>query len=326
MSKALDKLEAAVNKSVKDGSATKNMTRDQLLDYMFSQASTLRTHLQVFEDLGQAVTKLQAQLTTLSKNSSNLPSVKSYQKLMKGLTGSAKLHTEQAFLGAVVESAQATVAILDEVSVNIDKLFVDKSFNLYNTKISHIAVYGVLDGAEVLARYLEAFMDAFTSDKKPEQIKLAPYQKKYLEDKTDEVAAICNRMINGRMNKTFTASLLKYKQSGNDVSVLSSNNESSSKFAKLDGNVNEDNVSAGCRGIHIFRAIGDFIVDWFDARARKQRALRDQHKARVEFLQMELEGEDPNSERYKRIVKIIQNYQVLIDRLNQKLDEYYSED
>lgn len=326
MSKALDKLEATVNESVKDGSATKNMTRDQLLDYALSCSAALKSHMQFFNDLGASASKLHDKLIESRNSAKNSYIVKIYNMLLANLTGVAKSRLEKSYWGAIIESAQATIMVLDEVSINIEKLFVDKTFNLYNTKISHVAIYGILDNASTLAAYMEALISAITADSKPDAFKVAPYQVKYLAERTEEVGEICCHMINGKLGKTFAAGIIRYKQSGNDVGVLTSDNQSGSKFAKLSSEVAESDIRSGCKGLRIFRIIGDFWTDFFDKKAQKMRALREQHKARVEFLQMELEGEDPNSERYKRIVKIIKNYQDLIDRLNQKLDKYYNED
>lgn len=326
MSRALDKLDASVASSVKDGSATKNMTREQLLDYTISCASAIKAHLQFFTDLADKSGKLQEKLLLKRKTSDKTVFMETWNKLLNNLTGIAKNRHETRFCGAIVESLQATASVLDEVTMNIDKLFVDKTFNLYNTKISHVAIYGVLDNATTLAAFTENLIAAFFAACPSGNFKLAPYQQKYLEEHTEAVGEICCKMINGKLGKTFAAGILRYKQSGNDTAVLTTDNQSAAKFAKLGGEVNESDIKSGVHGLHIFRVIGDFIVDFFDWRARKQRALREQHKARVEYLQMELEGEDPNSEKYKRIVKIIKNYNDLIARLNQKIDKYYNED
>ena len=326
MSKALDKLEATVNQHVKDGSATKNMTRDQLLDYSISVASALKAHLQFFNDIADKASKYQDAVTTGRKNGDKSQFIKTWSALYSGLIGVARARQDAKFSGALIEAAQATVMVLDEVAINVDKLFVDKTFNLYNTKISHVAIYGVLDNATTLAAFTENFIAAFFASCPSGQFKIAPYQTKFLEDNVGDVAEICCKMINGKLGKTFTAGIIRYKKSGNDVGILTSDNQSSAKFAKLGNEVSEGDMSAGEKGRRIFRLICDWFADLADNKARKNRALREQHKARVEFLQMELEGEDPNSERYKRIVKIIKNYNDMIDRLNQKIEKYENED
>lgn len=326
MSRALDKLDNEVTSSVKNGSATKNMTRDQLLDYAISCSAALKAHLQFFTDLGASSSKFKEKIDLARKNADKTKFIEIYNRLLTNLTGVAKARQESSFSGALIEAAQAAVAVLDEVTINIDKLFVDKTFNLYNTKISHVAIYGVMDNASTLAAFMEAYINAFFASCPSGNFKLAPYQASYLDDKVEAVGDICCRMINGKMGKTFAAAILRFKKSGNDTSVLTSDNQSAVKFAKIGTEVSESDIRSGCKGLHIFRVIGDFIVDFFDNRARKQRALREQHKARVEYLQMELEGEDPNSPRYKKIIKIIKNYNDMIDRLNQKLDKYYNEE
>jgi len=327
MSKALDKLDVAVAEDVKNGTASKNMSKEQFVDYATAIAAALNTHLQFFTDLGTATSKLQGDLVAGAKaNNKNLTTV-IWSKMNAGLTGIAKHRQESNYLGALVESMQASSAVIGEIVANVNDLFGDdKSFNLYNTKISHVAVYGIVDDARILSKFAEAFIAAIIADKKPDTFKVPAYQVKYLANHVDAVSGICCKMINGRLRKIFTQGVINYRKSGSDVALVTADNTSNTKFAKIGGQINESDISSGCRGLRIFRIIGDFITDFFDDQARQNRAMRDQHKARVEFLQMALEGEDPNSERYKRIVKIIKNYNDMIDRLNQKIDKYYNED
>ena len=290
-------------------------------------AASINTRLQFFTDLGTATSKLQGDLIAGVKSNSKNLSVVIWNKLNSGLTGIAKHRQESNYLGALIETMQASSAVIGEIVANVDDLFgSDKTFNLYNTKISHVAVYGIVDDARVLSRFAESYIAAIIADKKPDTFKVPAYQSKYLMNNVDTVADICCRMINGRLRKIFTTGITNYRKSGSDVTLVTSDNTSNTKFAKIGGQINESDINAGCRGLRIFRIIGDFIADFFDDQARQNRAMRDQHKARVEFLQMELEGEDPNSDRYKRIVKIIKNYNDMIDRLNQKIDKYYNED
>jgi hypothetical protein len=326
MSNALNKLDAKVAESVKAGTASKNMSRDQLLDYMSNSASMLRSQIQFFTDCGPILTKLQTDLMGARKAAAQSLLVQVWNKIDKGLTGAAKLRQESGYFGAVVESMQATVSILEEVSANVDKLFVDKNFNLYNTKISHVAIYGVIDSAEVLANYSKCLISAIMADRNPTAFGLVKYQKAFLMDKADDIAGICTRMINGKLGKTFTAGVLRYKQSGDDVCVLTTDNQSSAKFAKIGTGVNEEDVKRGCRGLYIFRWIGDRWTDLFDWIARLIRSLREQNKARVEYLQMELDGENQDSPRYKKIVQVIKNYNDQIARMDQYLEKYYNED
>ena len=311
MSRALDKLDAKVTASVKDGTAIKNMTRDQLLDYAVSCSTGIKASLSFFDELEPAsVEKLKDKLIELRKANSKDLVVEVENVLLNNLTGIAKARQDRAFQGAVLETARGLVMIIDEIILNIDKLFADKTFNLYNTKISNVAVYGMLGSADTLGKYLECYVAAVLMSMKPDVMTVTPYAKKYVVAHAEEVADFCNRMINGKLNKTFTAGIIRYKKSGNDTAILTSDNQSAAKFAKLGGEVNESDVKSGCKGLYIF----------------KLSAMREQNKARVEFLQMELEGEDPNSERYKKIVKIIKNYNDMIDRLNQKIDKYYNDE
>lgn len=327
MSTALNKLDTVVSKKIKDGTAAKNMTKDQLLDYIMNSVSMLKAHLQFFTDLGPAnLSKLHSQILVDRKNGGKGMTLVIWNKLYQNLAGAAKLRHETSFFGALIESMQATVGVLEEVAASVDKLFVDKAFNLYNTKISHVAIYGVIDSATVLAQYAKCLTAAIMADRKPDLFPLKKYQKLFLVEKAEDISGICIRMINGKLGKTFAAGVLRYKQSGDDVCLVTADNQTASKFAKIGNGVAEEDVKRGCKGLGIFRWIGDMWTDLFDKWARLIRSIREQNKARVEFLQMELEGEDPESPRYKKTVNVIKNYNDQIAWCDQFLDKYYNEE
>lgn len=325
MSKALDKLDAAVKAEVAAGSAVKTMNRDQLVDEISNVTLSLRTNLSFFTGLGaNGCDKLQGWYVAERKNNSKLASIVFMGEVYSHLTGKAKLSMEKAFCGPIVDSMAGFIAMFDEIINNIGKLFADKTFNLYNTKVSHVAVLGMIHDANILNRVVEAFIAQLCHDKCAE-LSVAPYQSKLLAGSAQEIADIVNKCVDARHSKSFTAAVLKYKTSGNDVTILNSSNDSAVQFAKLDGNISESTIKSGSRGLAIFRWIGDFWTDYQDAKMRKQAALRDEHEARVKFLQMLLLDADPSSAEYERLTKIISNYEMLINRLNQKLDKYYSE-
>jgi hypothetical protein len=324
MSRALDKLEATIKAEVAAGSAVKTMNRDQLIDEISNVMSGLTTNLSFFTGLGEECEKLHGWYVSERKNNSKLPSIAFMSKVYSHLTGKAKISMEKTFFGPMVDALASMGVMFTEITNNISKLFADKTFNLYNTKISHVAVLGMLEDARLVNRCCEAFIAVMCNDRCKE-LPVAPYQKKLLDDSAEQLSDILNRTVDGRQSKTFAAAITRYKSSGNDVTVLSSDNNSAVQFAKLDGDVSESTIRSGCRGLAIFRWIGDLWSDYQDAKARKAAALREEHIARVKFLQMQLMGEDPNSAEYKRLAKIIANYEVLINRLNQKLDKYYNE-
>lgn len=326
MSKALTKLDATVNKMVQNGTATKCMKREELIDFASRTATVIKSHLAFFSDLAAQADKMQQDVLSARKANTKNSFMNAWNEVYKGLTGVAKMRMEKNFCGAIVDTSAAMASLLDDVVANIDKLFADKSINLYNTKISHVAIYGMIDRAEEVACFDEMLIAAYLESKNSTEFKLTKGQSACLAEGSSKMAEICNMMINGKTGKTFAAAIQRYKSSGNDVNVVTADNQAAGQFAKLDTTVNEGDVEAGCKGLWIFKWIGDKIVDMLDNRARKQRILREQHKARVEFLQMELEGVDPNSEKYKKLVKAIKFYQDEINRLNQKLDEYYNED
>ena len=131
-----------------------------------------------------------------------------------------------------------------------------------------------------------------------------------------------NRVINDHLGKSFAKAILKYRNGGSDITVVNSENKSSVQFTKITTEVTESDIQSGAKGFKIFRWIGNLFVDRADKKNRKRVAEREQLQARARLLQLELDGLDPESPEYQRLVKIIANYQKLIDRLNQEIAKY----
>lgn len=323
MSKALDNLGSAVEKTVRLASGT-TITKDKLIDLLDEDLGALYNVSQFFTAIGENNDKLQEWLTVNVKNN-QLPSIRAYNNIASKLTSLAASANKTSFLGAMCDTTSALIIILEDISSNIGKLFTDKNITVYNTKISHVAVLGMIESAKDFADYTVAFIETLMADRNPRLGK----PEKYILNKVSnyiEVADLMNRVLNNRLSKTFTSAILKYRNGGSDNLVVNSENRSTVKFTKINSEVTEADINAGARGFRIFKWIGDFFVDRKDRKNRKRIAIRDQLQARARLLQLELNGVEADTPEYQRLVKIIANYQKQIDRLNQEIDKYENED
>ena len=324
MSKALDNLGRVVAWTAKTASGTV-ISKDKLIDILDEDLGALYNVAQFFTAIEDSSAKLQKWLVD-SKNNTQLPSIVAYNKIASSLTGSAKITNDQRFLGAMSDTVNALIIILEDISGNLDKLFVDKNITIYNTKISQVAIFGMIENAKVFADFVTAFIEVLMSDRTAALGKPEKYVFNRLNGYMDQACELMNRVLNNKLSKTFTAAILKYRNSGSDNTVINSENKPTVQFTKINSDVTESDIAAGARGFKVFRWIGDWFVDRKDRKNRRRIALRDQLQARARLLQLELDGVEKDSAEYKRLVKIIENYQKQIDRLNQDIDKYENED
>ena len=323
MAKSIDKLDAAISAQLSSKGAIASLTKDQFLDFIDLVAGSVKTNLKFYTDTAHLEKQMKEFIKP--KAGETRKSVIFYQAIYKEMQFASKKAMDERFMGAIVDTLAAYAVVLDEVSKNIDNIFQNKSINLFNTKVSHAVVFGMIADAEIFCKFVDWFNTLMMSEMIPALPGILPYQLKYLEAAVKVVPALINRVVNGRFNSTFVAGIMNYKNGGSDVLVVNGDNQSNAKFAKIAGNVTDSDIESGARGINLFKKIGDWWVTLKDEKMRRLRAERDLVQARVQLLKLDLDGMDPESPEYKKQVKIIENYTALIARLDQKLDKYYNQ-
>ena len=158
MSKAIDNLGRAVEAAVKTSSGVV-LTKDKIIDLIDSDLSDLYNVSQFFTAIEENAPKLQAWVASNSRN--NFKSMQVYNKILAGLAGTAKQTQANRFLGAMVDTTNALIVIMEEISGNLDKLFGEKSIMIYNTKISQVAIYGMISNANDFAKFCSAYIEQF---------------------------------------------------------------------------------------------------------------------------------------------------------------------
>lgn len=323
MAKSIDKLDAAISAQLSSKGAIASLTKDQFLDFIDLVSGSVKTNLKFYTDTAHLEKQMKEFIKP--KAGETRKSVIFYQAIYKEMQFASKKAMDERFMGAIVDTLAAYAVVLDEVSKNIDNIFQNKSINLFNTKVSHAVVFGMIADAEIFCKFVDWFNTLMMSEMIPALPGILPYQLKYLEAAVKVVPALINRVVNGRFNSTFVAGIMNYKNGGSDVLVVNGDNQSNAKFAKIAGNVTDSDIESGARGISLFKKIGDWWVTLKDEKMRRLRAERDLVQARVQLLKLDLDGMDPESPEYKKQVKIIENYTALIARLDQKLDKYYNQ-
>ena len=323
MSKAIDNLSRAVEDTVKTSSGIV-LTKDKLIDLIDVGLSNLYNVSQFFTAIEDNAPKLQTWISSNRRNTA-LKSMAIYNKIDSSLTGTAKVAIGDRFLGAMVDTTNSLIVILEEVAGNLEKLFGEKSITIYNTKISQVAIYGMISGAGDFAKFCSAFIEQFMADRNANLGKPEKYVGITLDTGVEDACVLMNRVLNQRLSKTFLGAILKYRNGGSDITVVNGENKPTVQFTKVNTEVTESDIQAGAKGFKIFRWIGNFFVDMRDRQNRKNIAMREQLQARARLLQLELDNVEPSSPEYQRLLRIIANYQKQIDRLNQEIAKYEAE-
>ena len=214
MAKSIDKLDAAISAQLSSKGAIASLTKDQFLDFIDLVSGSVKTNLKFYTDTAHLEKQMKEFIKP--KAGETRKSVIFYQAIYKEMQFASKKAMDERFMGAIVDTLAAYAVVLDEVSKNIDNIFQNKSINLFNTKVSHAVVFGMIADAEIFCKFVDWFNTLMMSEMIPALPGILPYQLKYIEAAVKVVPALINRVVNGRFNSTFVAGIMNYKNGGSD--------------------------------------------------------------------------------------------------------------
>ena len=144
MASTIDLLGEKVNKVLKNGADTKDISKEDFRNFMGITLSSLKALLESFGDLQQSECEALG-LSMLEKQRDRAAmNVQIYFLYQSRLSGQAQRDERKSPFSSLITAAKNYQTVLDEIDKNIDKMFENKVISLYNTKLSHIAIVGVI--------------------------------------------------------------------------------------------------------------------------------------------------------------------------------------
>lgn len=223
--------------------------------------------------------------------------------------------------------------ILEQFNRSLDKWFSTPKLTVYSTKLSHLVLFGLLDEVKLFCKFTTSLFgfityEVTTHNSIPELQEPKRYKKMMIAEKYNEFASNCIRRLSD--NPYVFAEDMEKARNDIDVNIVDANGNPNTAF------VNPVSISAPLQyaiGIgsksfvmNIFRWIGE---QWMMHKHLKYlRDMKDKEwaEAHVALLKLDLDGTDPNSEEYRKLVAIIDNYNEQIAELDQKIAAYEQED
>lgn len=230
-----------------------------------------------------------------------------------------------AFSG-FINTARSYLDVLNTILRKIADITESRTINIYNARLSHAAVFGLIAQADRFADFtLNLFSGVLfdtiehngVSEIEPPAKEVLP---KLLEDKDDMIQIVNNISTIGPAS---LKNMINHFAFADDTLVDDEH--------KPNVNVNVGNLS-NVQKHFIQYGFGmlSYIFRWFGEignvlRASKaQKAMKEQEwmKERISLLQMDLAGMDPDSKEYRNIVKSVDKYGKMIADLDKSLQKY----
>ena len=328
MANAIDLLSEKVNKILGRADNTADISKEDFRNYMGVAQSNLKAMIESFDELKpEEATALGESILGRIRDRAAM-NIQIYSMYTNRLSGQAQREERKAPFASLVHAAKSYSTVLDELDKSIDKLFENKVISIYNTKLSHIAIMGVIKNACDLCDFSWFLFNGICFDIGMGIEKPAKYRFSYMNTVKEKMAGLVNDIYAGVGDGAIFNEILKLRRENKDMLVVNDNNEINSGMISSAG-LNRGlggSITAGLMSLNIFRWIGEAWNNYRDSHYRALEEKRDWMQTHVQMLRLKLQGMDTNDREYQKLQKIINNYDNMVAAADEKIKKYREED
>lgn len=234
------------------------------------------------------------------------------------------LHTKVGF-DPFVMLAQNLRTVLQMIERNVNVLFNEKFTTIYNAKVSQLAVFRIVEQAQIFSNYAVYLFDGVlyeivVNEGVHELNQPKPYRYEFINKYKSGVVELlkigslpngANMLITeiDNLRKSLDTTLLDDRDQVNSAIKTVKN-----KFGLIEGGAT---ILAS-----IFRYFGEWGVLMRNLKYQKMIQEKEWLQNHSDLLKLQLNGVDPNSDEYRKAVKIINTYNDMIRDLDLKISSY----
>lgn len=220
-------------------------------------------------------------------------------------------------------------AMLTAMDKTLNEMFKEKVITVYNSKLSTVATFGLLKQASVICNVAHYLVDGINQEicqhngvrelEPPKKYRFA-YVDRHLEETID----ILKQMLGGNGAYAFATGVTGLKNSKDDVVLVDDENNANLAFITPHSlnNSTSNLLKYGVRQFGVFRWLGEQWNLFKHAKYLKATKEKEWMSTHVELLRLSLSDADKDSPEYQKQVKIINAYNDMLAKLDQKIDEY----
>lgn len=235
------------------------------------------------------------------------------------------LRSQKVGFDPFVMLAQNLKTVLQMIERNVNVLFNEKFTTIYNAKVSQLAVFRIVEQAQIFSNYAVYLFDGVlyeivVNEGVHELNQPKPYRYEFINKyklgvvelmKVGTLPNGANQLITelDTLRKSMDTTLLDDQDR-----VNSSIKTVKNKFGLIEGGAT---ILAS-----IFRYFGEWGVLMRNLKYQKMIQEKEWLQNHTDLLKLQLNGIDPNSDEYRKAVKIINTYNDMIRDLDLKISSY----
>ena len=250
-----------------------------------------------------------------------------YFEYVKGLNGKARSCEDHRAFDSIAAANKKFIKILTEINKNIDELFENKKVDIYDTRMSQVAILGIIKHSDIVANfslYLYSFIvrvaDGSTNS-------IPRYRDVFMAENVAKVAMITNKVVAHKGEYEFLNNVRKLKAKGADLILGANGSFSFPDFVNRGFYTPDilDTLLSALSCLNIFSAIGNLIVDYKIDRNNRDKEIKEWLENHVALLRLDLEDPNKNSAEKAKLIKIIKAYDEKIAEYDERIRKFEEE-
>lgn len=242
--------------------------------------------------------------------------------LMTDTSGKAQKLERAAAFSAVASVAAKYKKILDEIRNHTNDLLENRMMILSKSRLSDIAVLGILREMDLFAKYSSYLFEYFTIVVTNDSSQIL-YRANYLANNYNTYISILTKVCNKADNYSFLKEVYGIRRDAADLVLYANGNPFTNffDFRKYNDDM-ETHITHGLVGFSIFTKIIELYDVWMHAKNEERKLRKEWLKLEQSKLMRDHLGEDPNTPEGIRTQKLIDAYSEAIANLDEKIDKY----
>ncbi len=325
MNDIIKEIDTYVNDELASDNRLKNIKPEAFKEQMLLLQDRLNTFIKCIETMTETDRYTFANRIQEAAALSNNTNCATYMNIVNTI---GSLHDRKCAFDSFVNVSNVMIQILQSIESHLGTFIQEKALNIYNVKLSHIVLFGIIDDATTYAEYCSFLLDGIngeltTVNGKYRELGIQPkYRFEFLKTQKDNIIALMIDVIKKSGKYGYLSHIDDIKKA--DLPLVDNENKPNTTFMdpRRISSPGMILIKKGLSGIGIFRWLGEQWNLFRHASYLKAEKEKEWLEAHVALLKLELANVDHNDERYRKLVKIIESYNEMITSVDRKIDEY----
>ena len=316
MAEIIDNISDAVAKDAKKMSKISKDDLKESLGMIMGQLSNFVVTINNIQ--GSDRVEFTKKITTAGEVKGNLFSI-AYLQIAK------ELHDTKPAFTLFAACAQNIESVLKNLERNLNSVFNEKYTTIYNTKLSQASVLVMVNAAQLFVNYAIYLFDGIlyeiiVNEGEHELNQPRPYRYKFIQNNQNAVLEVLKIGGLPQGANLLISELDRIKKNFNHMLIDNQNkiNRELSTYQPGYGFIKHGLFILA----KIFRYFGEFGVVYRNLQYQKMLQEKEWLQNHNDLLKLQLSGMDPNSDEYRKAVKIINTYNDMISKLDDQINGY----